>query len=173
MGQIDWKKATKPLNQISEFKLLYNEHRKDVFSVALAILRDFEMAEDVLQEAFIKLYQHTQKNELKNVKAWLITVTRNLALDAYRKKSRELTGFSGNFFEEVHSVTGDPADGLVLAKYLELLDGEERQIVVMKDITGLKHREIAKILGLPLGTVLWKYRLALKKLRKGLEREGF
>lgn len=173
MGQIEWKKAQKPLNQITEFKHLYNEYRKDVFSVALAILRDFDMAEDVLQEAFIKLYQHTQKNEVKNVKAWLITVTRNLAFDVYRKKSRELTGFSENFFEEAHSGTGDPADGLVLAKYLELLDGEERQIVVMKDVTGLKHREIAKVLGLPLGTVLWKYRLALKKLRKGLEREGF
>jgi DNA-directed RNA polymerase specialized sigma24 family protein len=39
----------------------------------------------------------------------------------------------------------------------------------MKDISGLKHKEIAKIMEMPLGTVLWKYQMALKKLKKGLE----
>ncbi|OCA90464.1 hypothetical protein A8F94_00810 [Bacillus sp. FJAT-27225] len=126
------------------------------------------MSEDVMQEVFIKLFQHQKHSDITNVKAWLISVTRNHALDVYRKKKRELTGFDNNYFERMSDPSGDPVDKLVLSKYLSILDSEERQIVIMKDISGLKHREIAKIIDLPLGTVLWKYNVALKKLRKSL-----
>ncbi|MFZ3579210.1 RNA polymerase sigma factor [Virgibacillus sp. DJP39] len=74
-----------------------------------------------------------------------------------------------NYFEREEYLSEDPIDKMVLAKYLELLDSGERQIVILKDISGMKHREIAKIVEMPLGTVLWKYRVALNKLRKALE----
>ncbi|MFP5114145.1 RNA polymerase sigma factor [Bacillaceae bacterium C204] len=152
-----------------EFKQLYNDHRKHVFAMALSILRDIELAEDVLQEVYIKLYQYSKSNQVTNVRAWLIRVTRNTALDLYRKKKRELTGFDAQYFERLEYISEDPVDKIVLSKYLALLDSGERQIIIMKDISGLKHKEIAKIMEMPLGTVLWKYRMALKKLKKGLE----
>jgi RNA polymerase sigma factor (sigma-70 family) len=136
--------------------------------MALSILRDFELAEDVLQEVYFKLYRHSKYNQVTNVRAWLIRVTRNTALDLYRKKKRELTGFDDQYFERLEYISEDPVDKIVLSKYLALLDSGERQIVIMKDISGLK-QEIAKIMEMPLGTVLWKYRIALKKLKKGLE----
>lgn len=163
----------KDLNQskqnLSEFKELFNEHKKHVFAMAMSILKDYEMAEDVLQEVFIKLYQHMKHQEISNVKAWLIRVSRNTALDLYRKKKREVTGFEDDYFERVQYLAEDPLDKMVFRKYLELLDTEERQIVILKDISGMKHREIAQIIELPLGTVIWKYSRALKKLRKGIE----
>ncbi|WP_430787246.1 RNA polymerase sigma factor [Virgibacillus flavescens] len=161
-------KADKPIDNMAEFKQLYMEHKKSVFAMALSVLRDFALAEDVLQEVYIKLFQYRKHNKIKNVKAWLITVSRNTALDLYRKKKRELTGFEDDYFERLEYLTEDPLDKMVLAKYLELLDSEERQIVIMKDISGMKHREIAEIIDMPLGTVLWKYGVALNKLRKSI-----
>ncbi len=169
MNEISMENSEKSIENLDEFKQLFNDNKKHVFAMALSILRDFELAEDVLQEVFIKLFQHMEHDEISNVKAWLIRVSRNTALDYYRKKKRELTGFDNEYFERVPYLSGDPLDKMVLSKYLELLNSEERQIVIMKDISGLKHREIAKIVGIPIGTVVWKYSRAMKRMKKGLE----
>ncbi|WP_257352067.1 RNA polymerase sigma factor [Pseudalkalibacillus decolorationis] len=169
MNQTSLHQSDEANENMEEFKQLFDEHKKHVFAMALSILRDFELSEDVLQEVYIKLFQHMKHNEILNVKTWLIRVSRNKALDLYRKKKREITGFDNNYFERVPYISNDPLDKIVLSKYLELLDSAERQIIILKDISGMKHREIAKIIETPLGTVLWKYSIALKKLRKGLE----
>jgi RNA polymerase sigma factor (sigma-70 family) len=168
MAQPKLKRVENDSDDMNDFKQLFDEHKKSVFAMALSILRDFELAEDVLQESFIKLFQHMKHQEISNVKAWLISVSRNTALDLYRKKKREVTGFADDYFERITYLADNPVDRLVLAKYLELLDDEERQIVILKEISGMKHKEIAKILEIPLGTALWKYNRALKKLKKGL-----
>lgn len=169
MNQKSFHQEDSSIENMTEFKRLFNEHKKHVFAIALSILRDFELSEDVLQEVYIKLFQHMKHNEISDVKAWLIRVSRNTAIDLYRKKRHEITGFSDNYFEHVEYLSEDPLEKIVLSKYLEILDSVERQIVVLKDISGMKHREIANIIEMPLGTVLWKYRVALKKLRKNLE----
>ena len=64
---------------------------------------------------------------------------------------------------------GDVEDRLVLSKMLELLSEEDRQIVVLHAVSGMKHREIAQIMHLPVSTVLSKYRRSLQKLRTALE----
>ena len=61
------------------------------------------------------------------MKAWLLSVSRNTALDLYRKKKREITGFEDRYFDQVHYKSQDPLDRMILSKYLELLDNEERQ----------------------------------------------
>ncbi|MDZ5712686.1 RNA polymerase sigma factor [Jeotgalibacillus haloalkalitolerans] len=169
MNEMSKQQSEKPAEHYEEFKQLFSDHKKHVFAMALSVLRDFELAEDVMQEVFIKLFQHMKYNDISNTKAWLISVSRNTALDLYRKKRRELTGFDEAYFEQVPYLSEDPLDKIVLAKYLALLNAEERQIVVMKDISGLKHREIAKILDIPLGTAIWKYNRALKNMKKSVE----
>lgn len=168
MGNTSLQKESMSHEGASEFRALYEEYKKGVFAIALSILRDFDLAEDVLQESFIKLFQQMKYEEISNVKGWLFKIARTTALDVYRKKRREVTGFGNDYFEKIHGPSSDPLDAIVLTKYLELLDQEERQIVVMKDITGLKHREIADLMELPLGTILWKYGRAIRRLRKSL-----
>ena len=66
-----------------------------------------------------------------------------------------------------------PEDRLVLEQCLKALDDSERQIVILHAVGGMKHRETAELLGLPLATVLSKYSRAIKKLKSKLEkREG-
>ncbi|MGP4039254.1 RNA polymerase sigma factor [Gracilibacillus sp. D59] len=154
-------------DNLLSFKNIYEENKKHVFAISLSILKDTELAEDVMQEAFIKLFQYMKENEISNVKAWLLSVARNTALDLYRKRKQEIIGIRESHFEKAYFE--NPIERLVLKKYLEILNLNERQIVFLKDISGMKHREIANMLEMPLGTVLWKYRKALKKLKKDLE----
>lgn len=154
---------------IEVFESLYNEFKVNVYAIALSILKDNKLAEDVLQETFIKLYLHLKSNEINNVKAWLISVSRNTALDLYRKRVHEICIFNEDYMNNIEVVFNDPVDKIVLFTCLKTLDDLERQIVVLKAVSGLKHREISKIVDMPLGTVLWKYRNAIKKLRRNLE----
>ena len=104
--------------------------------------------------------------------AWLFTITRNLCRDLQRNKSRD-----GQTPEDLEndarfSYISDPTDRLVLEAALKALGDEERQIVLLHAVSGLKHREIAADLGLPLSTVLSRYNRSLKKLQRSLTEEG-
>jgi RNA polymerase sigma-70 factor (ECF subfamily) len=69
------------------------------------------------------------------------------------------------------SYVTDPEDKLVLETTLEILAEDERQIVLLHAVSGMKHKEIAKNLGIPLSTALSKYHRALKKLKENLKEE--
>jgi RNA polymerase sigma factor (sigma-70 family) len=158
---------------LDAFKQLFQHHKKSVYALALSILRDASLAEDVLQEVFIKFFQRMNQQDITNQKAWLMRVTRNMSLDLYYRKKREVTGFDEAYFERPYDMANDSVEKIVLMKYLESLYSDERQIILLKDIAGMKHREIAKIMEMPLGTVLWKYNRALKKLKNEVSEEDF
>ena len=102
--------------------------------------------------------------------AWLLTVARNLALMRLRErgKTQELTDEEWSALPaRAPDVTTE--DRHVLRAALSVLSEQERQVVMLHAVTGLKHREIAQLLELPLATVLSKYRRALKKLNLLLE----
>lgn len=105
--------------------------------------------------------------------AWIFTITRNLALMRIREQSRTVTIEPESWqslFADEPAVTSE--DQLVLASLMETLSDQERQIVVLHAMTGLKHREIAELLNLRLPTVLSKYNRALKKLRNVLKEDN-
>ena len=78
---------------------------------------------------------------------------------------------AGNEQGEPCSKIEDAADKVVLKAALEILKEEEREIVLLHAAAGLKHREIAEALGMPLATVLSKYNRAIKKLGQYLREE--
>ena len=102
--------------------------------------------------------------------AWILTVTRNLSLMRLRERGR-----TGEMSEEewarleAHSPAVTAEDRHVLEAALAQLGDEERQVVTLHAVTGWKHKEIAKLLEMPLSTVLSKYRRALQKLKTILE----
>ena len=98
--------------------------------------------------------------------AWMLTIARNLARSRLRRGGRQV----GLEDEEWNAIPADlpavsPEDRQVLQEALARLGEEERRIVLLHAVTGLKHREIAQLLELPLSTVLSKYHRGLKKLR--------
>lgn len=146
--------------------LLYQQTSAAVYGFALSILKNKQDAEDVLQDTYIQIWNAAGRYTPKGKPlAWIFTITRNLGLMRLREQSRTVAMAP----EDWQSLFADePAvsyeDRLMLASLLETLSDQERQIVMLHAMTGLKHREIAEVLNLRLSTVLSKYNRALKKL---------
>ena len=152
---------------------LYIQTEKAVYALALSLLRDPEYARDVTQEVYLKVRAaaHLYVPQGKPL-AWLFTITRNLCRDLQRSQSRDGQSPEDLENDARFSYVSDPTDRLVLEAALKTLGDEERQVVLLHAVSGLKHREIAQDLGLPLSTVLSRYNRALKKLKRYLTDEG-
>ena len=118
-----------------------------------------------MQNTFIKVRQYAYSYQ-KGTKplAWITTIARNLSINEHNKRKREVyTDFTDYNTRATYTMSDDK---LVLDSAFKFLKEKDRQIVIMHVLGGLKHRELAEIMNMPLGTVLFKYNSALKKLRK-------
>lgn len=150
------------------FEELYRLLDKSVFAYALSILNNYEDAKDVLQDTFINIYTSSGNYKSKGKPlAYVLTITKNLCLLRIRDKRKyeEIDEKDLNsFVYEDNSLSITDKDFVYLC--LSKLDKQERQIIMLHVVSGLKHKEIARLLDLPLGTVLSKYNRAMKKLKK-------
>ena len=153
---------------------LYGATAKSVYGFVLSIVKNATDAEDALQDTYVKIWSAAEgyRSQGKPM-AWVFTIARNNAMSLLREQSKttELPEEDWSAaFADNPSVTSD--DRLVLKAAMSTLADDERQIVMLHAVSGLKHIEIAKIIGLPLSTVLSKYSRAKKKLQKTLEEGG-
>ena len=148
---------------------LYRMMRVQVFAVALAVAGDRGTAEDVMQDTFVRVYSAAPGYRPgSRARAWVLTIARHLALDAVRRRAREPT--HGDVGRSASAPGGEPgAIRLDVVNALLQLGEVDRQIVVLHDMGGLTHAEVAAELGLPPGTVRWRYRVALARLRPLVE----
>jgi RNA polymerase sigma-70 factor (ECF subfamily) len=130
---------------------------------------------DILQDTYLKIKSaaHLYKPMGKPL-AWMFTIAKNLYLEKIRKEKR-VVDLKDEYIENSINLSfvSDPEDRMVLETALEVISDEEREIVMMFAVGGMKHKEIARNLDLPLSTELSKYHRALKKLKVHLERRGF
>ena len=151
---------------------LYELISADVFAFALSRLCDRTDAEDVLHDTFVKLFKYSSRYEPRGKPmAWILTVTLNTARRHTELKRRHIS-YDESIGEQTPS--GESLeDALVSSELLKslfsVLDDSEREIVVLHAVSGLRHREIAALLGLPLSTALSKYNRAIKKLKRARE----
>ena len=147
------------------FEDLYERMKKPLFTIILRITHDFAQSEDILQELFLKIYLSTPENTA-NPRAYMCRMARNLAIDSVRRKKTEVG------LEEAEHHAWHPQDDsaaeLDIENAIMALAERERQIVTLHLNGGLKFREVAAIMELPLGTVLWAYRKAINELRSTL-----
>ncbi len=160
-------------------KEIYEQYSKMIYSTALDICRDAHLAEDVTSEFFIRLKKAAAVyRQGLGHKKWLIASARNLAIDFIRKQSREVPASAGTD-EDESSIINDIADKTDteeqissqadMQKLLMRLSDKEREVVNMKIYCQLTFAETAQILRIPIGTVTWRYRSAMKKLKKYYE----
>ena len=146
------------------FQLLYEQLHRLVFTVCLGVVKNKGVAEELMQDVFVTVWTKSVQFRGKGYKTWILTVARNKALNALRQTGREIaTDFSENE-TALGSYSIDTETGIVLRLALEKLNEQDRQIVLMRN-GGLQAKEIAKTLGLPRGTVSWRYAEALKILK--------
>lgn len=149
---------------------LYTSYRTIVFRVAFSILHDKFLAEDVMQETFLKVQQKAASFRYgNNEKAWIITIARNTAIDTLKKRQTE---FPQETISDTAAPSNDITDNGASERYLQLiqpLSDLDRQIISLHLAGGLKHREIAQILDMNISAVKKRYERAIKKIAKMME----
>lgn len=148
---------------------LYHEVSSSVYSFSLSILKNVHDAEDVLQDCFIRIYQSAdQYHSTGKPMAWIMTIAKNLCYMRLRQQSKtdSLPEQWDNLIAWNEEAT--TIDRVVLQQCMSRLTDEQRQIVVLHAVAGLKHREIAQLMDLALPTVLSKYHRAIQKLRNNI-----
>lgn len=159
------------------FHQLYQNTDKTMYSFILSITRNPQDAEEIMQETFLKIWISAGSYQSQGKPlAWMFTIARNLCYMKFRSQKHEadigLLDLSEKELGEFCPQIEDAADRQVLLAAMQILKEEERQIVLLHTTAGLKHREIAADLQIPLPTVLSKYNRAMKKLQQYLREEG-
>lgn len=156
----------------SAFDEIYNRTRKSVYYVALSILRDKALAEDVMQTAYMRVLKNIRSYKLgTNASAWIIKIAKNEAINIKKVRMREQ---SVDEYENaaVFGVSEPDTCGELIDLAKRLLPDEEFSVLMLVTACGYKRKEIGEMLGMPIPTVTWKYQNALSKLRNALEKEG-
>ncbi|MCK5731692.1 MAG: RNA polymerase sigma factor, partial [Tenericutes bacterium] len=100
----------------------------------------------------------------RNFYAWLLQIAKNTALDYYRKEKKNLV-FDPQENSHLFEKASYDKDYYAVYDYVKTLDETEKQVVLLRVISEVKFKDIAKTLDKPLGTVLWIYNKAIKKLK--------
>jgi len=147
---------------------IYEERKQEIFRFLYVLLGEKQAAEDALQETFLKAYLQRKKYvEMQKEKAWLYQIARHTAYDMIRKRHKEFPIEKEQITDVIEKKTQHKEiyEHLLYMEMMESLNEVEREIVSLKIIAGLTHREIAKILHMTTGSVKKRYGRALNKLK--------
>jgi len=146
------------------FDTFYNLTKNQVFYAIVSIIRDKDLAEDLMQDTYTKFLEKIdQYHSGANPYAYLSTIARNLAINTYNRNKKEI--ISDEIIESIPSPEESVNDEDIF-KILDLLEPIEKEIVTLHVINDLKFKDIVPIVDKPLGTVLWIYNKAIKKLKE-------
>ncbi|HET8684769.1 MAG TPA: sigma-70 family RNA polymerase sigma factor [Micromonosporaceae bacterium] len=142
-----------------------------VYGLALAVVADAGLAEEVAQDAFMRVWRHAGAYDPRRgrVPTWLLTITRNLAVDAVRlRRDRPVDPeqLVGALADEATEPDPDSAERLWAG--LRTLPADQARPIVMAIVYGLTAKEIAATEGIPLGTAKTRIRRGLARLRVAL-----
>lgn len=152
----------------SAFEQFYSQTRKTVYYIALSVVKERALAEDVMQNAYLCVLKNSaQYRSGTNPLAWLARITRNEALKVRHNRARV------SYMDEkqnLHVFGTQQTDDykLLIDCAKKLLDEDEFVILMLITASGYKRWEIAEILDMPTSTVTWKFTQAVKKLRDAL-----
>jgi RNA polymerase sigma-70 factor (ECF subfamily) len=155
-------------------------YQRRVFGVAYSVLGDRGRADDVAQEAFAKAWRHGTTFDARrgSVTTWLLTITRNLAIDTLRSQRLRPVDHLEELELRLVSSAPDPSraaladdDRSRVLAALRAMPVEQRRAVVITGLAGRTARELGEIDGIPLGTAKTRVRTGLRRLREVLDEE--
>lgn len=165
------------------FRLLYEATSPKLFGFALRILNKRELAEEVLQESFVRVWKSASTYEpaLASPLTWLTTIVRNQAFDLIRRQHDveeiDAETFDKEIMSAMESREPTPSDALqsssdarALAHCLSTLEASHRQAIALAYYHDLSHSEIAERMKLPIGTMKTWIRRGLERLRRCLDK---
>lgn len=167
------------LKDRAAFETLYRRSCAQLFGVVLRIVNDRELAEEILQEGYVKIWSHA--GEFRPDKAqpmtWMGSIVRNQAIDTLRRRGNrpQATDAVDDLYWLADDSPGpqDSVDryqqGRALHRCLEQLEGDQRRAMQLAYFRGMTHEELAEHMNKPLGTVKSWVRRGLMRLKKCLD----
>jgi RNA polymerase sigma factor (sigma-70 family) len=160
------------------FNYLYDNYSGALFTIILNVLSDRELASDVLQEVFIKVWRQIDSyDETKGrLFTWMMNIARNASIDTLRSKDFKNSQQNRELTESVYESGGSSelkTDQIGLRKVVRSLKEEYTILVELSYFEGYTQDEISKMLNIPLGTVKTRLRTALTQLRQYLKSSGY
>ena len=168
------------------FRELVNRHKNKIFTTILLIVKDRYVAEDLLQETFIKVVNTIKSgryNEEGKFLPWILRIAHNLAIDTFRRTKRYPTvvledgsslldslEFAEDSMEDIH-IRHDSAQKLKLL--IQELPQTQKEVLIMRSYLDMSFKEIAEITGVSINTALGRMRYALINLRKKMNENKF
>ncbi len=167
------------MNTFPVFERQVSAHEDQVYRFARSMLNDDATAQDVTQEVLVTLWEHQDELDEEGVIAWLMRVTRNACIDRLRARQRRRKTVrhdpdgvdrapSPDRTPDRHAEAADLHDHVLDA--LDRVDDPYRRVVALRELQGLKYKEIAEALDMPLNTVKVYLHRGRKKLRAELDR---
>jgi RNA polymerase sigma-70 factor (ECF subfamily) len=156
----------------ADFEQVFLPHLDAAYNLARWLLRNDQDAEDAVQEAYLRAYKAFARFRGGDGKAWFMTILRNVCYTMIKKLRSHET--PEPFDEEIHqplteSEMGETfrqkANAESLHGALEKLPDEFREVIVLHDLEGLAYKEIAAVVGIPIGTVMSRLARARGRLR--------
>ena len=153
------------------FKTIYEKYKDDLLGLAITLLRDRSLAEDIVHDVFVSFAGTTGSFQLSGtLKGYLSTCVANTARDRNRSRSRRDVGLDAA--EAMHSDSGNPVEQAIdceqserSTQLLGRLPYEQREIIVLHLHQEMRFKEIAEALGISINTAQSRYRYGLDKLR--------
>ena len=151
--------------------LIFDNYGALLLNSILRVVKDKMMAEEVLQQVLLKVWHNASSfNSTKgSLFTWLVSISRNAAIDKTRTKDFRLSQESERSVELVNITeeksSDDQFEKMYVKQLLNQLPEIQRKLISMSYFQGYSHKEIAEILDMPLGTVKTRIRLAIKHLR--------
>ena len=157
------------------FNYLYDNYSGALYGVILSILADKELAGDVLQEVFVKIWRQIEQYDAEKGRlfTWMVNISRNASIDMLRSKVYHTQKQNRELTEHVYSAAGTVStetDKIGLRKLVTGLKDDHKVLVELAYFQGYTQDEISKLLNVPLGTVKTRLRSALLQLRDLLKK---
>ena len=151
---------------MNAFRQLYDALSDSIYAFSYSLLHNKTDAEDVLQETFLRIHTHAKTYHPQGKPlAWIFTIARHLAQDKFRQQDHvQLLNENCSAQIDVSDIE-NTEHRILLHALLNNLSEEDRQIVVLHTAVGMKYREIAVVMGMPINTVLSRHHRALKRLK--------
>ncbi len=168
--------------EVHALEVLYTRYASRALGLAFKILKDRDLAEQVIQDAFWRVWRSADQYQPArgSFSTWLFTIVHNLAIDQLRRRRNELTLDDPQQAEAIEAEVAAPDVSDLASRdlraeeirsALKALPEPQRRVIELAYFEGLSRREIAQQLGAPLGTIHTRARLGLEKLRQVLDFE--
>ncbi|MBZ5536270.1 MAG: RNA polymerase sigma factor [Acidobacteriia bacterium] len=167
-----------------DFGVQILEHLESLFGYAIALTKDIASAQDLVQETVLRAIKNAESWQAhSNLKAWLFTIQRNAWINECHRRQHAVEFSSLSISVEdlwgSPKLRGDLPNGDMSSEHawlrhevqaaVEALSPGHREVVLLRDFEGFDYKEIAKIVGVPIGTVMSRLNRARSELRKRLQ----